>query len=109
MGRRLMGKRRVGRGDRKLLIWSKASTASITTCKQARGSSKACMTEDYVEMHARSAFSFLEGASLPEELVSACSELSIPAMALARPERRLWRATISYGSKEERDQSPHWF
>jgi error-prone DNA polymerase len=40
------------------------------------------MTEEYVEMHARSAFSFLEGASLPEELVSACSELAIPAMAL---------------------------
>jgi error-prone DNA polymerase len=40
------------------------------------------MTEDYVEMHARSAFSFLEGASLPEELISACSELTIPAMAL---------------------------
>ena len=40
------------------------------------------MTEEYVELHARSAFSFLEGASLPEELVSTCHELSIPAMAL---------------------------
>ena len=45
---------------------------------------KVCMTEkeDYIELHARSAFSFLEGASLPEELVSTCFELSIPAMAL---------------------------
>ncbi|HSO76788.1 MAG TPA: DNA polymerase III subunit alpha, partial [Blastocatellia bacterium] len=34
------------------------------------------------ELHARSAFSFLEGASLPEELVSVCSQLDIPAMAL---------------------------
>jgi error-prone DNA polymerase len=39
------------------------------------------MTE-YVELHARSAFSFLEGSSVPEELVYACSQLSIPAMAL---------------------------
>ena len=36
----------------------------------------------YVELHARSAFSFLEGASLPESLVSTCSELGLPAMAL---------------------------
>ena len=36
----------------------------------------------YVELHSRSAFSFLEGASTPEELVAACAELEIPAMAL---------------------------
>jgi DNA polymerase III alpha subunit len=36
----------------------------------------------YVELHARSAFSFLEGASLPEELVSVCKEYGMPAMAL---------------------------
>jgi error-prone DNA polymerase len=36
----------------------------------------------YVELHARSAFSFLEGASLPESLVAACSNLNMPAMAL---------------------------
>ena len=39
------------------------------------------MTE-YVELHARSAFSFLEGASVPEELIAACLELEMPAMAL---------------------------
>jgi len=39
------------------------------------------MTE-YVELHARSAFSFLRGASTPEELVAACAELEMPAMAL---------------------------
>ncbi|MFL6450298.1 MAG: DNA polymerase III subunit alpha [Bryobacteraceae bacterium] len=37
----------------------------------------------YVELHARSAFSFLEGASLPEELASRCAELDQPAMAIA--------------------------
>src|SRR5438105_5218273 len=36
----------------------------------------------YVELHARSAFSFLEGASTPEELIATCSELKMPAMAL---------------------------
>ncbi len=36
----------------------------------------------YVELHARSAFSFLEGASLPEDLVHQCAHLAIPAMAL---------------------------
>ncbi|HOL70308.1 MAG TPA: error-prone DNA polymerase [Bryobacteraceae bacterium] len=36
----------------------------------------------YVELHARSAFSFLRGASLPEELAGACAALDMPAMAL---------------------------
>jgi error-prone DNA polymerase len=36
----------------------------------------------YVELHARSAFSFLEGASLPEELVAVCKEFNMPALAL---------------------------
>jgi len=36
----------------------------------------------YVELHARSALSFLEGASIPEELVGACAEYGMPAMAL---------------------------
>jgi error-prone DNA polymerase len=36
----------------------------------------------YTELHARSAFSFLEGASLPEELATVCAEHGMPAMAL---------------------------
>src|SRR5262245_3820397 len=36
----------------------------------------------YVELHAASAFSFLEGASTPEELIGVCAEYSMPAMAL---------------------------
>jgi error-prone DNA polymerase len=36
----------------------------------------------YIELHARSAFSFLEGASLPEELVAVCAQFGMPAMAL---------------------------
>jgi error-prone DNA polymerase len=40
------------------------------------------MTERYVELHAASAFSFLEGASQPEGLVERAIELDMPAMAL---------------------------
>jgi error-prone DNA polymerase len=36
----------------------------------------------YIELHARSAFSFLEGSSLPEELAGRCAELNMPAMAV---------------------------
>src|SRR5216684_3714257 len=36
----------------------------------------------YIELHARSAFSFLEGASLPESLITTCAQLGMPAMAL---------------------------
>jgi error-prone DNA polymerase len=36
----------------------------------------------YTELHARSAFSFLEGASLPEELASVCKEYGMASMAL---------------------------
>jgi error-prone DNA polymerase len=38
--------------------------------------------EMYIELHARSAFSFLEGTSLPEDLITFCARLNMPAMAL---------------------------
>jgi error-prone DNA polymerase len=40
------------------------------------------MTERYVELHAVSAFSFLEGASQPERLVERAVELEMPAMGM---------------------------
>ena len=36
----------------------------------------------YIELHSRSAFSFLEGSSAPEALMARCAELGMPAMAL---------------------------
>src|SRR5271165_2442230 len=36
----------------------------------------------HIELHARSAFSFLEGASVPEELAEVCAAHQMPAMAL---------------------------
>src|ERR1700691_6535664 len=37
---------------------------------------------EYIELHARSAFTFLEGASLPETLIHICGERNMSAMAL---------------------------
>src|SRR5690242_18578729 len=42
---------------------------------------RGCMTE-YVELHCRSAFSFLRGASLPEDLAKGAAQLQMPALAL---------------------------
>jgi len=36
----------------------------------------------YIELHSCSAFSFLEGSSLPEDLANICARLGMPAMAL---------------------------
>ena len=40
------------------------------------------MTSQYIELHAASAFSFLQAASQPEELIERAVELEMPAMAL---------------------------
>ncbi len=40
------------------------------------------MTECYVELHASSAFSFLQAASIPEDLIERAVQLEMPAMAL---------------------------
>ena len=42
----------------------------------------AAMTPPYVELHARSAFSFLRAASLPEHLAAVAGALELPAVAL---------------------------
>lgn len=48
----------------------------------AASRSRAQGSRNYVELHARSAFSFLRGASIPEDLVQCAQELELPAMAL---------------------------
>src|SRR5438132_7452984 len=40
------------------------------------------MPPSYIELHAASAFSFLDGASLPEALVERAAALGYPALAL---------------------------
>src|SRR2546422_122865 len=82
-GARMFGPETNGMWQSRILMADKAtcSVASIASWRAKSGSWKASMT-DYIELHARSAFSFLEGASTPEELNAACSELKMPAMAL---------------------------
>src|SRR6266851_3797874 len=58
------------------------SIAFIPMHAPAAGSSRAAMTETYIELHARSAFSFLEGAALPEELAGTAANLGYPSLAL---------------------------
>src|SRR5204863_5481806 len=40
------------------------------------------MAQNYIELHTRSAFSFLEGASVPEDLIAGGLAFDMPAMAL---------------------------
>src|SRR5215471_1124233 len=40
------------------------------------------MTERYIELHTASAFSFLQAASLPEDLIERAVVLEMPAVAL---------------------------
>src|SRR2546429_2742160 len=53
----------------------------------------------YVELHSCSAFSFLEGASLPEDLVSEAARLELPAIALLDRDgdRKSTRLNSSHG------------
>ena len=62
----------------------------------------------YIELHARSAFSFLEGASVPEELAEVCAAPSDAGDGLARSRWSIWRAALSSGNEEARPQSAHW-
>ena len=59
---------------------------------------------DYVELRARSAFSFLEGAALPEDLVARAAELGYPALALGDRDGlygapRFYHAAVKAGLK----------
>jgi error-prone DNA polymerase len=56
----------------------------------------------YVELHARSAFSFLEGASLPEQLAKRCGELQIPGLALLDRDGVYGTPRMHIAAKEEK-------
>src|SRR3954463_3319963 len=71
----------------------------IATWRARAGSWRRAMTE-YVELHARSAFSFLEGASSPEEMAAVCAELGIPAMALLDTNGVYGAARLHMGMKK---------
>jgi error-prone DNA polymerase len=52
------------------------------TSKQASAQLQSMADGEYIELHAASAFSFLDGASQPESLVERAAELNMPAIAL---------------------------
>src|SRR5882724_1672374 len=59
----------------------------------------------YVELHARSAFSFLEGASLPEQIAKRCGELQVPALALLDRDGVYGAPRMHLAAKEARIQA----
>ena len=66
-------------------LWSDARPrAGFAGCTQKTGrdARRSNIPMPYVELHARSAFTFLEGASLPESLAAIASTRDLPAMAL---------------------------
>jgi len=62
----------------------------------------------YIELHSRSAFSFLEGASLPENLIAACANLNMPAMALLDRNGVYGSPRFHMAAKKSEDQGTHW-
>ncbi len=61
----------------------------------------------YVELHARSALSFLRGASRPEELSKQAAELTLPAMALCDRDGLLRRSAASCCGQRYRHRAPY--
>ena len=62
----------------------------------------------YIELHAASAFSFLDGASLPETLVERAAVLDYPALALLDRDGvygapRFHKAAVAAGKMTEKE------
>ncbi len=62
-------------------LYRTINSIAFIASRRGNGLSRRSMTE-YVELHARSAFSFLEGSSLPEELAARAAQLGYPALAI---------------------------
>jgi DNA polymerase III alpha subunit len=66
------------------------------------------MPDDYCELHAHSNFSFLDGASHPEELIGRAAQLGLPAVAVTDHAGmyaavRLWKAAAQTTTDAARD------
>ena len=57
------------------------------------------MRAGYVELHAHSAYSFLDGASLPEELAARAAELGYDAFALTDHDGVYGSLEFAYAAK----------
>ncbi len=56
---------------------------ACTPAVQAAPTAFKASDSEYIELHAASAFSFLDGASQPEDLIERAAEVGMPSMALA--------------------------
>jgi error-prone DNA polymerase len=71
-----------GHGDPVRLIVSPGARKEKLRHREFGGASAGAKSPAYVELHCASAFSFLDGASLPEDLVEEAARREIPAVAL---------------------------
>jgi DNA polymerase III alpha subunit (gram-positive type) len=69
------GRRRLGARTR--------ATADPSDRRRRAQAAAFARDSEYIELHATSAFSFLAGATLPEQLIQRAVELEMPAIALA--------------------------
>src|SRR5437667_10785944 len=63
------------------------------------------MTSAYVELHCHTNYSFLEGASHPEELVARARDLEMPALAIT-DRNGLYGAVKFFGAAERAGMQP---
>jgi len=63
------------------------------------------MTSAYAELHCHSNYSFLEGASHPEELVARARDLEMPALAIT-DRNGLYGAVKFFGAAERAGIQP---
>src|ERR1700720_4704836 len=71
-----------GRAERTLPDLLRLDASWLVCARQIRLKTRLKTRLMYTELHARSAFSFLEGASLPEELAAVCAGYGMQSMAL---------------------------
>src|SRR5882762_7960353 len=81
-------------------LWIAGYTGSVS--KAANGSSKDVMKLQYIELHARSAFSFLRAASQPEKLVEQAANLELPAMAVCDRDGVYGTARVHAAAREQK-------
>src|SRR5438552_1831444 len=75
--------------------WSATATGPATN-----GLSSGSMTSAYAELHCHSNYSFLEGASHPDELVARARDLEMPALAI--PDRNGFYGAVKFFGAAER-------